>query len=268
MSKRKGVGRGLEAYEVALIKNMRQRAMTRDYIMSMIMRPGRVISPAAVDDVMKGRIGPGIRTASDVEADNFIRNRLSSYRPITEDDLGGPTSPTVVREVLRLALVSQAELSIFESNTIEFKELLPSSTEKSCAIARTMAAFANASGGYLIFGISDDRRIIGLSSANDFAKKCDQISDVATQYFCPEIAWAKAVVNYDEFTLGVIYVYPARIKPIVAMRQGAGIGKSTVYYRYVGKSQPIEPGDLLHLLHLRDRATVAAAASASEEFRA
>lgn len=267
MTKRKGVGRGLEAYEVALIKNMRERAMTRDYIMSMIMRPGRVLSPAAVDDVMKGRIGPDIRTATDVEADLFIRNRLSTYRPLTEDDLGGPASPTVVRELLRTELVTQGTLSVLESNTIEFKGILPNSNELLCAVARTMAAFANASGGYVIFGVNDNRKLIGLADDDDFAKKCDQISDIATQYFCPEISWTKNLLNYDDLDLGVIYVYPASIKPIVAMREGNGIGKSMIYYRYVGKSQRIEPGDLLHLLHLRDRAT-AATTMADTELRA
>lgn len=64
MARRQGLGRGLEAFEVALIKNMRGRKMPRDYIMSFIVRPGRTTSPAAVDDVKRGRIGGEIEAAA------------------------------------------------------------------------------------------------------------------------------------------------------------------------------------------------------------
>lgn len=265
MPERRGVGRGLEAYEVALIKNMDQREMTRDFIMSLVLRPGRVISPAAVNDVRKGKIGPGIDPATDAETDLFIQRRLAASRPISKQDLGGPTSQTVVADVLRAATASQINFAALESRSVEFKELLPSNREQRAAVARTMAAFANAVGGYVVFGISDDCKVVGLPEPTKFQRTCDEILDVATLCFSPAILWEKNVVRFREQSLGVIYVYEAPSKPVIAMSDANGITKSTIYCRYEGKSQRIEPGDLLHMLHERDRAVAAAAASASSQ---
>jgi predicted HTH transcriptional regulator len=47
-----------------------------------------------------------------------------------------------------------------ESQTVEFKRRF-SSPEK---IARELCAFANTEGGYLLLGVDDDRRIVGVES--------------------------------------------------------------------------------------------------------
>jgi len=264
MGKRKGVGRGLEAYEVALIKNMRQRGMARDFIMSLIFRPGRVISPAAVGEVMKGKIGPEIAAATDQETDAFIQMRIAGTSRIGARDLGGPTSQTIVLEVLQAARTSDANYAALESRTLEFKERLPGDKASRCAIARTMAAFANTGGGYVIFGVQDDRAVIGLANAEQFQDVCDQLSDIVTECFSPALQWDKSVVAYGQQKLGVIYTYRAAIKPVVAMRDASDIQKSTIYFRYEGKSQRIEPGDLLEMLRQREQAAIAVASPPSE----
>lgn len=267
MRKRKGVGRGLEPFEVAVIKNMRQRKMKRDFIMSLILRPGRVLSPAAVDEVTKGKIGPEIDPATDAETDLFIQRRLTASPPINKGDLGGPTSQTVVADVLRAATASRDMFAAFENRSIEFKSVLPTTTDHRGAIAKSMAAFANAGGGYIVFGVGDDCQILGIPDAAAFQKVCDRISDIVTLCFSPTIMWEKNAISFAQKTLGVIYVYQASIKPVISMHESAGISKSLVYYRYEGKSQRIEPGDLLHMLHERDRAVAAAAAAPPIDFR-
>jgi len=263
MSKKKGVGRGLEAYEVALIKNMRHRGLSRDFIMSLILRPGRVLTPAAVSEVLKGRIGPEIDDATDDETVAFIQRRITGSGPIKAEDLGGPTSQTVVLEVLRAAKTSDANYAALESRTLELKEQLPVDKSARCAIAKTIAAYANAGGGYLVFGVRDDREVIGLENPDDFPRICDQITDTMTECFCPAVWWDKNMMEYEGLKLGVIYTHRAPTKPVIAMRDASDIQKSAVYFRYEGKTQRIEPGDFLQMLHERDRA-VAAQASVHE----
>lgn len=261
MGKKKGVGRGLEAYEVALMKNMRNRGMTRDFIMSLILRPGRTLTPAAISEVMQGKIGPDIDEATDAEADAFIQKRMNGVANISPDDLGSPTSQTVVLEVLRAANKSEGNAGALESRTLEFKEELPKDKAARCAIAKTIAAYANTGGGYVIFGISDDRTVVGISKTDIFSKYCDQISDIVTESFSPAVRWDKNVVQYKKKILGVIYVQKASDRPVVAVRDSEDIKKSTVYFRYEGKTQRIEPGDLLQMLSERDRLVAAAAVS-------
>lgn len=246
-SKKKGLGRGLEAYEVALIKNMRQRKMPRDYIMSFIIRPGRVTSPAAVDDVAKGRIGGDIEAATDDETDLFISKRLGEARPISERDLGGPVTSSRVHEILRTANRLQKDFLALEDRFVEFKEDASSKISKH-AIAKTMAAFSNTVGGYVFFGIGDDGSVPGLSLPATFPKFADAVSDIATEFFCPRIVWDKNVVRYKGKEIGVIYAYQSTQRPVIAMKDGTGIDKAAIYLRYEGKSQRIEPGDLIALL--------------------
>ncbi len=60
---------------------------------------------------------------------------------------------------------STGNLRSRESNTVEFKQSFNKGSV--AAYAKTMAAFANNSGGYIIFGITDTpRRIIGLKNDN------------------------------------------------------------------------------------------------------
>ena len=65
---------------------------------------------------------------------------------------------------------------LFESEHFDYKETLPhSSNEKGKArLRRACSAFANSSGGFLVFGISDDKalspkdRLVGIDSKLDF----------------------------------------------------------------------------------------------------
>ena len=52
-----------------------------------------------------------------------------------------------------------------ESNTVEFKEAF--NKGNTAKYAKTMAAFSNNRGGYIIFGVKDNpRTVVGLSNSN------------------------------------------------------------------------------------------------------
>jgi hypothetical protein len=52
------------------------------------------------------------------------------------------------------------------------------------------------------------------------------------------------------------------------MRDSADIQKSAIYFRYEGKTQRIEPGDLIQMLHERDQLMAAAAVHVEHPFQA
>lgn len=75
-----------------------------------------------------------------------------------------------------------------ESNTVEFKESFnKNSTAK---YAKTMAAYSNNRGGYIIFGVKDKpRRIIGLKNDNFDNINQEQFSEVINSLFAPAMNW-------------------------------------------------------------------------------
>ena len=74
-----------------------------------------------------------------------------------------------------------------ESSTVEFKRKF-SSPEK---IAKEMIAFANSKGGYILFGVDDDRKIVGVESEKGEL----ELISAAAKFFCePEIEFSSEII--------------------------------------------------------------------------
>jgi hypothetical protein len=253
MSKpKKGEGRGLEHLEVALMKRMILDRFPRDRIMSFFVRPGRVISPAAKSEVEKGKIGRDVEPATPDELARFVSSRLNEIRPFNE--YAGPLSPSRVREVISLTRDAQESLPGFENQFSEYKEVLPTDRLGRIRIAKVAASFANARGGYVFFGISDDRAIVGIEVTDQIERQFQSIFQCVNESFTPAFEWDHALVEISGKTIAAIYVYEAENKPIICTREhNNDIHKGHIYLRYSASSRLIEPGDLLSMLGERDR---------------
>lgn len=142
-----------------------------------------------------------------------------------------------------------------ESSTKEFKENF---TWGSIGLyARTMAAFANARGGYIFFGVTDNPRIaVGLSdrAKSDF-DNLDQakITEGLNGLFSPEVHWELGLVELPlGRTVGAIYTFESDDKPIIARKsyqqQNAKLIEGDVPYRYNSRSERIKFPELKRLL--------------------
>lgn len=230
----------------------------RDEIMSFFIWPGRKISPAAVSEIAQGQIGADIEAATNVEAERFIRKRLSDLRPFSARDyVASPISDTVVREILRTSGDVQKSFPGFETSTNEYKRDLPAGRAENARIAKAIASFANADGGYIFFGVEDDRSVVGLSNPSVPSKAWTDLSRIVVSCFTPAVSWQQNIVQIGGVPVGVIHVPESLNKPIIASRDCDGITKGTIYYRYNGLSMPIEPGDLISLLAQRERILIA-----------
>lgn len=257
--KKQGEGRGLDALEVAIIKRMVENHYPRDEIMSFFIWPGRKLTPAVVSEIDNGQIGPDIEPATNEETERFMRKRLSEASPFSvRDYVVSPTSDMVVREILRASEGLQRSFPGFETSSNEYKRDLPEGKAGNAGIAKTIASFANAQGGYIFLGIDDDRNLIGISGSKKPSKVWTDLSQIIANSFTPAVNWQQNVVSVSGVNIGVIYVPESLTKPIVATRDCEGVVKGAIYYRYNGLSSPIEPGDLLNLLAERDRVRLAA----------
>lgn len=142
-----------------------------------------------------------------------------------------------------------------ESSAKEFKE---SFTWGSIGeYARTMAAFANARGGYLIFGVSDNPRFaLGLShkavAALDNLDRA-RLTQELNELFSPELEWEVGFVQVAKSVkLGVLYTHESTNKPVIARKAYSGnnarILEGDILYRYNSRTERIKYPELIAIL--------------------
>lgn len=140
---------------------------------------------------------------------------------------------------LQSSVDDEWSVSMRETATIEFKESFNWSNRDK--YAKSLAAFSNNKGGYLIFGIADTpRKLKGLSS-----NKFDILDEVKITFylnslFSPEIHYEKFIFNIKDKQIGVIYVYPSDDKPIIAIKNNNDIHEAEIYYRYTAHNDKIK----------------------------
>lgn len=122
--------------------------------------------------------------------------------------------------------------------------------------ARTMAAFANARGGYIVFGFEDNPRVaVGLKEAAlqsfdnlDQAKLTGGLNEI----FSPEIKWEIGLIPLSNITLGAIYTYESDNKPIVArktyQKENANITEGDIVYRYNSRTERVKFPELKKII--------------------
>ncbi|RJP70905.1 MAG: ATP-binding protein [Ignavibacteriales bacterium] len=131
----------------------------------------------------------------------------------------------------------------------EFK-LHFSSEEK---IAKEMIAFANTKGGYLLMGVNDDKKIIGVQSEKGEA---ELIKIVAAKFCEPPIAYSLDYLNIDEKEIVVVNVKESKNKPhrLQDYKKELDINKAEVYIRVNDKSI-LASKELIRLLKANTGAT-------------
>lgn len=139
-----------------------------------------------------------------------------------------------------------------EGSMIEFKESY--SHGGMSQYFKTIAAFANNSGGYIIFGVGDKpRRLLGLKDKNltQFEDlKVEEFTKNLMDYFSPEIKWDHCTFEYKGLSFGVIYTYPLTKKPCICKKAyddknaKYALKEGDIYYRYSGRSERIHYEEL------------------------
>lgn len=168
----------------------------------------------------------------------------------------------IVRKVLSIRNIN-GSLKSRESNTIEFKESFnKNSTAK---YAKTMAAYSNNRGGYIIFGVKDNpRAIVGLKNENFENMNQEQFSEAINSLFAPAMDWDCGTLTIEipssdgmgiaqTVKIGWIYTSEAEYKPVVAQKSNDSekINSGDVYYRYRARSEKIKFAEMHKIMEER-----------------
>jgi hypothetical protein len=134
-----------------------------------------------------------------------------------------------------------------ENSRLEFKEAfnLGSADE----YAKAAAAFANAQGGYIVFGVKDaPRELVGLKSTNFDTFDSAKLTNALNERFSPEIRWEPHSAVVRGFKVGVLYFAEAAQKPVVCTKNAGCLQQGAIYYRHRGRSEAIRYPELRRLL--------------------
>lgn len=116
-----------------------------------------------------------------------------------------------------------------EGFEIEFKRKV-SKPEK---IARTLIAFANTQGGTMLFGVDDDKTVVGVGSE----KEEIELIRMAGSYFAdPPVAMDIEVVPYKGMDVIMVSVDESEVKPHELVRDETQEGETRVYIRVKDKT--------------------------------
>lgn len=173
-----------------------------------------------------------------------------------------------VRRILS-AVKASGNLKSRESNTVEFKESF--NRNSTAKYAKTMAAFANNRGGYIIFGVKDKpREVIGLKSNNFENLNQEAFTEALNSLFAPSLEWecgtfvmeietlitnadSGTETKIDEQCLGWFYTEEAEYKPVTAQKADSGekITSGDVFYRYRARSEKIKYAEMSRIIEER-----------------
>lgn len=146
-----------------------------------------------------------------------------------------------------------------EGTTLEFKETY--NHANMAQYFKTIASFANNTGGYIIFGIGDKpRELKGLQgkSLQQFESlKVEEFTKNLLDYFSPEIKWDHCTFEFKEKSYGVIYIYQSENKPCICKKhynsqnQKYSLIEVDIFYRYGGRSEKIRYAELTAIIDER-----------------
>jgi len=117
-----------------------------------------------------------------------------------------------------------------ESQRLEYKQAFDWSRKHE--YAKSMAAFANNRGGFLVFGVRPKpHEMIGVNAAFD---KLDdaEVSTYLASALAPEFEWSRFSIELSGVRLGVIAVAPCKRGPVICQRNDGDLRDGSIYYRY------------------------------------
>jgi hypothetical protein len=136
-----------------------------------------------------------------------------------------------------------------ENTTLEFK--LNFSQGSISDYAKTFCAFANNSGGVMVFGIGDNPRLpTGMTNDRFSQLEVEKVTNFLNQHYAPTIEWEPFEFEIEGKKFGVIKIQGSNNKPVVCKTNTPHdvAREGDIFYRYSGRSERIKYPELRSIL--------------------
>jgi len=159
-----------------------------------------------------------------------------------------PFDQTTLNELLQSIDANPLRLASRENSILEFKQSFGWKSMPS--YSKTFAAFANASGGYIVFGVKNSPHdIVGLQNNQFDDIDPAKITLFLNEHYSSEIRWEKTIKEISNKKIGIIYISESTSKPVICTKNDSDdIKESDIYYRYRGRSERIKYPELSSLI--------------------
>ncbi|MHC1699844.1 MAG: ATP-binding protein [Humidesulfovibrio sp.] len=167
-----------------------------------------------------------------------------------------PFSQDDMNVIFKISPAAPERVVSRESGTIEFKESF--GWASLAHYLKTSGAYANAKGGYIVFGIANSpHRLCGLAGGGlkSFREiDPEKLSGHFNEHFAPEIEWEIHEYEFQGKTFGLLYIHEAKDKPVLCTKDAGkdkDLKEGDIYYRYRGRSQRIRYPELKSILEAK-----------------
>lgn len=238
-------------------QNIEREGWRNDVIHFYFNKPERLISPGRIAQIKKGTYGALVDEALPEELETF----LSAWR---DSEAKPPPAPSPVdMKIIRSMFVRESgawRLAGGETDRTECKANFRVQPAESFSKAlRAIAGLANNKGGYLLFGITDGNfQADGLVDETFATSDVGLINRVLAGSLDPVPHITKSLIELGGKKVGVLYVEKHDHGPVVAIKNvGQDVKEGGIYFRYVGETRLIKPGELRQIIAAREQRAVA-----------
>jgi hypothetical protein len=240
--------------EVGLARAMLAKGMKNDQVHFYFNRADRLISSGRIAQIKDGTYAKDVAAAADDELSAFIARWDTEHAPIYPR---GPQSPTDVEfiEALFEKRKSTWHVRAGETDVVECKL----NYSVNAKVLKAIAGLANNKGGHILFGIRNETTVVDGMSDDKFetldpalltSHLVSHLDPVPTVTRVPHVIGGKRI--------GALYVEKHERPPIIVLKgNGTDLREGAIYFRYVGETRQIKPGELRAIIEAREARAVA-----------
>lgn len=245
--------------EIGLAKAMLSKGMANDHIHFYFNKADRLISSGRIAQIKTGKYGSAVAEATSAELEAFLRawqERQALGAP------KGPLAPIDPQLLGAMFLPGPAgwQMRLGETDHVECKlSFCVTPDYRFADVIKSIAGLANHKGGHIFFGVRNATFLVeGLANAAFAEADPALINRVLAGALDPVPRVIKTMVEIGGTSLGVLYVEKHDHAPVIALKNIAGdVREGAIYFRYVGETRAIKPGELRQIIANREQRAIA-----------
>ncbi len=258
--------RSITNKEIGLIKALLARKLKNKDIQFYFNRQDRAVNSGRITQIRDKTYGPEVPQASEEDLDRFIATFKSAEIGAVMTGSPSERAPTV-EERAELLFEKRGRsgwfLKTHETETTECKESFCLKPEHRFADPlRSIAGLANNHGGFVFFGVKElpdgSLNVIGMNDSAFAETDPAEINRCLAGALNPIPAFSLFSLDFDGKKVGAIRVEKHQLPPVIAIKNvNNEFREGAIYYRYVGETRVIKPGELQQIIAYREQRAIA-----------